>query len=256
MRPRGDASNSQLLSELRLEEVTRSEDPRLGDVADLLQRTFADPNSVLGLDRIREFLSESAGGALRRFHVLIAAEVASLHVVGTSIFSFVARSNCGFSEYLAIDASLRKQGLARALFDRRKAILDADATLAAKGECHGLFIEVDSPWRTPPSLLALETRDSIERLRVFSHFGCQRVDLAYVQPPLAPDKLAVEHMDLLFIPFGDAESLPSEWLVETLEAIWSAWAPDSVATYLAELERQVTTPTVALVDPLSPPSRE
>jgi hypothetical protein len=254
MRARGDASGCQLLIELRLDEVTRPEDPRLGDLVGFLQRTFADPNSVLGLDRIREFLSETAAGGSRRFHVLIASEVDQplARLLGTSIFSYVVRSNCGFSEYLAVDTSLRQQGLARALFDRRRLVLDEDAVRYGRDACRGLFIEVDSPWRTPPSLLALESLDPMERLRVFSHFGFRRVNVAYVQPPLAPDKLAVEHMDLLFIPFGDAAPIPSEWLVETLEAIWSAWAPESVATYLAELQRQVTTPTVALVDPLSP----
>jgi len=200
VRPRGDAGDRHLLSDIRLDEVTGPEDPRLDDLVALLQRTFADANSVLGSDRIREFLSEGAVGGLRRFHVLVASEIDQhvARVVGTSIFSYVRRSNCGFSEYLAVDAALRQRGLARALFDRRQAVLDADAGLNGQRGCHGLFIEVDSPWRTPAALLELESLDPVERLRVFAHFGFRRVDVRYVQPPLAADKLVVDHMDLLF----------------------------------------------------------
>ena len=102
---------------------------------------------------------------------------------------------------------------------------------------------------------ALESLDPVERLRVFAHFGFQRVDGGYVQPPLATDKLAVEHVDLLFMPSGDArdrDAIPSEWLLDTLAAIWSAWAPETLLRISSELQRHVTTPTVALVDPLSP----
>jgi hypothetical protein len=57
VRARGHARHRDHLNRFHLEEITRPEDPRLGDAAALLERTFADPNSVLGLDRIRQFLS-------------------------------------------------------------------------------------------------------------------------------------------------------------------------------------------------------
>jgi len=219
----------------------------------LLNRTFPDPNSVLGLDRIQQFLSENAANAARQFYVLVAETADGSRLIGASIFSYVVRSNCGFSEYLVVDASLRQQGLGRALFDARKAQLDADAEARGVHGCHGVFIEVDSPWRTPSELLETGSIDPLERLRVFRHLGFRRVALAYVQPPLAADKLAVEHMDLLFAPWRrdpSWETFPSEWLFGTLETIWSAWTPDQFGPYLADLRNQVTSSRVSLVDPL------
>jgi hypothetical protein len=226
-------------------------------VAALLERTFADPNSVLGLDRIRQFLSEPADDAPRRFHVLAAESADASRVLGLSICSYVPRSNCGFSEYLVVDEHTRGRGLGRTLFDRRKAVLDADASRYAHTACNGLFIEVDSPWRAPPEVLAADSFDAHERLRIFRHLGFRRVSIAYVQPPLAPDKAPVEHMDLLFAPWAaEARSrarLQTNWIVDTLEPIWSAWAPASAREYLAQLQEQLTGACdVALVDPLNP----
>jgi len=245
---------NELLSDVHLAEITRPDDPRLGDLSRLLYRTFADPNSVLGLDRIREFLSESAADRPRLFHVTVAEVRDTPGVVGASIFSYVVRSNCGFSEYLVVDESLRHRGLARTLFDQRKAILDADAVRHGQATCSGLFIEVDSPWRIPSELLAFESLDPVERLRVFGHFGFRRVAVAYTQPPLAPGKEAVDYMDLLFVPWGSArqsDSVPSEWVLWTLEAIWSAWTPVAAAAHLEGMRQQVLMDSVALVDPLS-----
>src|SRR5262249_11948361 len=156
------------------------EDPRLIELADLLARTFPDSNSVLGLDRIRQFLADGSQPApqaaslaahdnARRFRVLVAQDGASARVLGLSIFSYVPRANCGFSEYLVVEQSQRGHGLGRKLFDARRALLDADARAHDQSACDGLFIEVDSPWRTPPALLAAESVDAMERLRIFDH---------------------------------------------------------------------------------------
>ncbi|MBV9583205.1 MAG: hypothetical protein JO057_31855 [Chloroflexi bacterium] len=253
MRSRSDAGTGRtLIDAIHLEQITRPADPRLGDLMHLLNRAFPDPNSVLGLDRIQEFLSENGLDASRKFVVLAAFDTSGL--VGASIFSYVERSNCGFSEYLVVDHTRRQRGLGRVLFDGRQSILDAEAVQHGHPACRGVFIEVDSPWRTPPDLLALESVDPIERLKVFGHLGFRRVGIRYTQPPLAADKQAVPHMDLLFAPRPPApiDGVPSEWVTATLEAIWTAWTPDTVGRELADLHHQLATPTVPLVDPLTP----
>ncbi len=254
MRARSDARDRHLLNQLRVAEITRPEDARLGDLVALLERTFTDPNAVLGLDRIRQFLSDNVRGGPRLFHVLV-ADVAT-RIVGLSIFSYVPRSNCGFSEYLVVDQDLRGQGLGRMLFEKRKALLDVDAVGHGHRASNGLFIEVDSPWRTPPDLLAADTFDAVERVRIFDHLGFRRVAIAYVQPPLAPGKAPVDHMDLLFAPWSTdhpSDSMDAAWITATLEAIWSAWAPGESSVHLAQLRQQLTGgPRVALVDPLNP----
>jgi GNAT superfamily N-acetyltransferase len=233
-----------------LSQITRQDDARLPRVGTLLQRVFADPNSVLGVDRMREFLASPSSA--RTFCIVVAEDPsASGDVIGVCVFSYVPRSNCGFSEYLVVDRSARRLGLGRALFDRRKALLDQ----LAGGTCQGVFIEVDSPRRTPPELIEAERESSIdplERLQVFAHLGFRRVGLEYVQPPLGEGKEAVDYLDLLFVPFRDTTvgSIPTDWVLLTVEAIWSAWTPATVALYLDALRKRTPIPRVDLLDPL------
>jgi hypothetical protein len=245
MRARRDASRRAFLIEL-----TDPADPRLARFAALLNATFPDPNSVLGLDRIQEFLRANRADSPRRFYVLVAEH--NTAVVGGTVFSYVARSNCGFSEYIVVGTALRGVGIGRGLFDARKALLDAEAQRHGAAHCRGLFIEVDNPERTPAGFVEAERQTALDprqRLRIFDRLGFRRVDLAYVQPPLAPGKHAVDYMDLLFAPWAsDWRSIPSEWIFDTLEAIWSAWSPATVASHLARLRSAVSGPRVALLD--------
>jgi GNAT superfamily N-acetyltransferase len=245
MPARGDASRRAVLIEL-----VEATDPRLADLAALLNATFADPNSVLGLDRMHEFLEANRSDGARRFCVLVAQQNGA--VVGGTVFSYVARSNCGFSEYIVTDSAVRGLGIGRRLFDARKALLDAEAQRRGEPRCRGLFIEADNPERTPADFVEAERATALDprqRLRIFAHLGFRRIDLAdYVQPPLAPGKQAVDYLDLLFAPWtSDARWLPSDWIFDTLEAIWSAWSPATADTYLARLRSAVAGPRVALL---------
>jgi GNAT superfamily N-acetyltransferase len=232
-----------------IEDVTDPTDPRLPKLAALLNATFPDPNTVLGLDRMQEFLANNGPRAARRFCVLVAEH--NGEVVGGTIFSYVGRSNCGFSEYIVADRAVRGRGLGRELFNARKALLDAEAERRGNARCHGLFIEVDNPERTPSAFADAEREtalDSRERLRLFDHLGFRRVGVPYVQPPLAQGKQAIDYMDLLFAPWGsEAQQIPSQWVFDTLEAIWSAWTPETFSSYLQKLKQNVSTPDVALL---------
>lgn len=213
---------------MQLVDIRSPDDPLVGRVADLLLEVFADPNSVLDEARMREFLADSAE---RIFTVLTILDADEL--IGATVYSYVPRSNCGFSEYLVVRGSARGRKLGRLLFDARKARLDSAAVAAGYSACNGLFIEADSPERTPRELLAQEREtalDAHERLRIFAHLGFLRVDMPYVQPPLGPGKEAVDYLDLLFAPWcGALSEVPATWLVDTLGPIWRAWAGPSVA---------------------------
>ena len=214
---------------MHLTSVSDPDSPRLVEVAHLLQAVFADPNTVLGLDRLREFLAANAVVPERSFHVH-AALGSDDQVVGATVFSYVPRSNCGFSEYIVSRPDVRGQGIGRRLFDARKRQLDEAARAAGHAGCHGLFIEADSPERTPAALLEAEREtglDARERLRLFAHLGFLRVDVEYVQPPLGPGKQAVPYLDLLFAPWRENAfaEIPSNWMVETVTPIWAAWSP-------------------------------
>ena len=189
------------MSELSLARVTRPDDSALAALNELLDRTLADPDTLLGLARLREFVGEA--NPERTFCVLVARRGDT--VVGGSVFSYIVASNCGFSEYIVTSAVERGRGLGRRLFDARKALLDEYAQLYRHDGCFGVFIEVDSPLRTPAAFLDAERTsalDAWERLRIFDHLGFRRVEVTYAQPPLAPGKQAVDYLDLLFAPWG------------------------------------------------------
>jgi GNAT superfamily N-acetyltransferase len=244
----------------RLKEIVSPDDPDLKDLSALMDVTFADPNIVLGLERLQEFLAANGPGAPRRFCILVATDSGrDGAVVGGTVFSYVVRSNCGFSEYIVVDRRAHGTGIGRLLFDARKNVLDADARRFGHDACHGLFIEADHPQRVPADFAAIEREtalDAWERLRLFDYLGFRRVQVAYVQPPLAPDKQPIDYLDLLFAPWPEqaAARIPTDWIVDTLQVIWSAWTPELAATYMARLRKAVATGSVPL-QPLSSRAR-
>jgi hypothetical protein len=218
-------------------------DPALAAFSDLLQVTFADPDTVLELERMQHFLAHSQPDRL--FSIIVAEEQGGA-VLGGALFSYVPATNCGFSEYLVARKAQHGQGLGRRLFDARRGLLDAQARQVGQTACRGLFIEVDNPGRTPPDLLAKERETAIDaatRLRIFAHFGFRRIDVAYIQPPLALGKEPVTYLDLLFAPWSEdvqaTRFVPAAWVLGTLGPVWASWAPERVEADLSRLREQV-----------------
>lgn len=230
-----------------LRSITGADDPDLASMAALLHAVFPDQNTVLGLERLREFVAERNPG--RAFNMLIVKD--NDVVVGCTVFSYVPASNCGFSEYIAVSQAIRGGGTGRRLFDARREVLDRRARTAGYEACNGLFIEADNPRRVPPELLERERQTAIdaqERLRVFAHLGFRRVDVAYVQPPLGVGKEPVSYMDLLFAPWrARVDAIDSTWVTDTVQPIWRAWSPDTYRGELAALQASLPRPTVRLV---------
>jgi len=237
-----------------LKQIDNPDDPQLAEVHTLLAETLADPNTVLGLDRLREFLAVNRPGAARQFYVLVSTG-ATEKIVGATVFSYVVASNCGFSEYIVTSRDVRGSGVGRQLVDGRAALLDTAAREHGLGKtCRGIFIEVDNPDRTPADLLAQEREtalDARERWRIFDHLGFRRLDLAYVQPPLGDGKTAVDYMDLMFLAWDEAAHhagrIPAAWILDTLQVIWSSWAPRTWVRPHAILKTQLGTAEVALL---------
>lgn len=226
------------------------DDDALPALSRLLQFTFADPDTVLELDRIQAFLAEPS--ADRQFCVVVAEDGGV--VLGGSVFSYVPASNCGFSEYLVVRQDRHRQGIGRRLFVARQAVLDQLAQLSHQAPCSGLFIEADNPERTPAELQAREREtaiDAVVRLQVFAHLGFLRVDLEYVQPPLGPGKQPVRYLDLLFAPWDarilHAGQVPAAHVVQTLCPIWASWAPTTGKQACEALRQRLGGAPVALV---------
>jgi GNAT superfamily N-acetyltransferase len=227
------------------------QDPSVGAFSELLHATFADPDTVLELERMQDFLAQAPPrqqpphpGTERVFSIIVAELDAA--VLGGALFSYVPATNCGFSEYLVVRKAQHGLGLGRRLFDARRAILDAQARQVGQTACRGLFIEVDNPSRTPPDLLAKEREiaiDAATRLQIFAHLGFWRIDMAYVQPPLGRGKEPVSYLDLLFAPWSEdvqaTGCLPAAWVPGTLGPVWASWAPERVQADLSLVRKQV-----------------
>jgi GNAT superfamily N-acetyltransferase len=237
-----------------------AEDPALRELSSLLETTFADPDTVLELDRIQAFLGEQSASLDRQFCVVVAE--AGGRLLGGTIFSYVPPTNCGFSEYLVVRKDRHGHGIGRRLFDARRAVLDELAQESQQKSCSGLFIEADNPDRTPLDLQARgrETAmDTLVRLQVFAHLGFLRVDLDYVQPALGPGKQPVHYLDLLFAPWAERvrseDRVPAGWVTQTLCAIWASWASSIGQTACAALRQRLGETPVAIL-PLSPPEQQ
>jgi len=244
---------------IRIEEIVDPAHPALGRLAQLLRTTFADPNIVLDEARLRA--AAGRRDAERSVHVLVAADGDT--VAGGVVFSYVVPSRCGFSEYLVVDRAYRRAGLGRALVEARRATLDREARGHGAPGARGVFIEVENPERTPPEYLELERRtalDAWERLRVFHRLGFLRVDVTYRQPPLGPEKEAVDYLDLLFCPWDEEvlrrRRLPPHWVVETLRPVWRGMAPGRYLEFLESLESRVGSDPIPLLPLLASPDGE
>jgi len=237
---------------IAIRRVHDPDDRALAELSSLLHAAFADPDTVLELDRMQAFLSQPLGQPDRHFRVVVAEEGGI--VVGGTVFSYVPATHCGFSEYLVARKERHGQGIGRLLFDARHAVLNELAREYGQTSCRGLFIEADNPQRTPLDLQAREREtamDAVTRLRVFAHLGFLRVEVDYVQPPLGPGKQPVSFLDLLFAPWDERvrqeERVPAAWVSETLCPIWESWAPGDATSDCEALRHRLGTSPVALV---------
>lgn len=211
--------------------VRAAEGEDVPGLADLLQRTFADPSLALGPDPLREFLASDPAHTGRSFTALLA--MAGDLLLGATVFSYIPETACGFSEYLVVRREHQRRGVGRTLMERRKKCLDVFARRQGLAGCRGLFVEAENPVRTPLAVAVAEREtamDILERRAFFARHGFFQVDVPYIQPPLGPGKRSVDYLDLLFAPWEPVPGrIPAMWVSGTLRPVWRAWDPQSEA---------------------------
>lgn len=178
------------------------------------------------------------GQTSTRRNFLVVAEQDGKVVAGT-LFHWLSHPGSGFSSFLGVDASMRGQGLARRLHERRLALLDQ----AAGGAEHmaGVFIEVVNPLRLSAEELGREHlvgSDPWIRRRAFGRLGFRQVDIRYEDPVAGPPNggpLTV--FDLLFFPRRPADVVATDLVVDTMRSYWLPWLGER-AEYHAEVLRE------------------
>ncbi len=223
-----------MIENLTLREVVDPQDAAIAEFGKMQTSAYFAPETLIPSRFIPQLLDrEGQTGGRRNF--LVVAEL-DHRVVGGTLFHWLADAGSGFSSFLGVDGSLRRQGIARRLHETRLSILDR----AASPHRPGVFIDVVSPTRLPADELEREQgvgSDPWQRRRAFARFGFRQVDLRYEQPFGGPNGGPVTVLDLLYCPREPVDSVPTALVVATMRAYWSPWFGDERANrYARELE--------------------
>ncbi len=200
---------------LELRRVLEKDDPAIAGFGRLQNRTYFEPDMLIPAQYIGQMLEQNQRNAL------LVLEDAGRVVAGT-LFHYLAKTNVGFSSYMAVDQDFRGLGLARRLHLARFETLEEIA-----GEIvMGLFIDVVNPLRLSSTEIDLEHSigsDPSARLKAFASLGFKRLNVRYEQPVGGENGGAVTNMDLLFCPRETADSVATSLVVETMRAYWTGW---------------------------------
>jgi len=231
---------------LDIREVNDPNDPALATFGHLQRAVYFEPDSLIPGSYFPALLRNRAGP---RSNFIVVAEEDG-QVLGGTVFHYLASAGSGFSSFMGVARSVRGQGVARRLHEKRFEVLDR----AAGRPIPGVFIDVVNPTRMTARQLEQERRvgsDPYARRRVFEHLGFRQVDIRYEQPVGGPDGGPVTDLDLLYCPHQPAESVPTTLVLATMRAYWTPWLGKAVDHHVAELEGRAQGRTdLALVSPV------
>lgn len=143
------------------------------------------------------------------------------HPVGLCVFAYLARSNAGIIEFLAVSPLCRGQGIGSILCHEAEKRLVADALAMNHQPLDWLLVEAHDPARVMPGE---DVCDPAVRIRFWEHQGFCKVAFPYVQPPLGKTALPVRKFLLMtkILNFGWFGVVPSETFAMALQeyAYW------------------------------------
>ena len=234
---------------LELRRVFKPNDPAIASFGALQNRTYFEPDMLIPAQYIGQMLGQQGR------NVLLVLENAEKVVAGT-VFHYLAKTNVGFSSYMAVDQDFRGQGLARRLHQARFLALEE----IAGEKVMGLFIDVVNPSRLSSTEIDLEHSvgsDPSIRLKAFSSLGFKRVNVRYEQPVGGENGGAVTNMDLLFCPRDTADSIATSLVVETMRTYWTGWLNTKIVSSASgDLETRAGGERIQLLRLEIPGSRE
>jgi GNAT superfamily N-acetyltransferase len=219
---------------ITVREVVDPHDQAIAGFGQMQTAAYFAPETLIPGRYIPQLLDQSGHTRARR-NFLVVAELDD-RVVGGTLFHWLADAGSGFSSFLGVDRSHRRQGIARRLHEARLALLDRTASPIQPG----VFIDVVSPTRLPPDELEREHRvgsDPRQRRAAFAHLGFRQVDVRYEQPVGGPNGGPVTILDLLYCPREPADTVPTALVGATMRAYWTPWLGAAEASrHARELE--------------------
>lgn len=125
-------------------------------------------------------------------------------IAGGIVFERYPRSGCGLLTYLVVAPDERGRGIGKLLID------DALATLADAPAVYGEVNDPETQRREP-------SETAWQRLAMFERWGARLVELAYVQPSLAPGLPRDETLRL--VAWGSTDPVLAQRFVDELYAV-------------------------------------
>lgn len=164
----------------------------------LYEHTFTDPSEKEDPTKWAAALQDpepKSPQPVRQLQVVV-KNGPTAEVLGGAVFEYYQESRCGLLSYLAVDASARRQGVARTLMNSVIAKLEEEAK--SRGETlRAVVAETANPGEVPAGH---DSMDAEERLRAMAALGAMKVEIPYVQPELEPGQGRAYH--LILISFG------------------------------------------------------
>ncbi|NGZ77404.1 GNAT family N-acetyltransferase [Saccharibacillus alkalitolerans] len=195
---------------------------RVNDIADplfaglhrLMSEIFP-PEEVLAFDLWKEPLLDPG---IRVFVAVHEGEV-----VGATEYRYYAGDDIAMTDFTIIGRP--GLGIGPFLASRREANLKRLAAEAG-GTLKGMFAEIYDPYRSQDHEFGgVKPMDPFVRREVLAHLGYRRLDFDYVHPSWQGDGEAVGGLDLCFLPYEEASSLPGPFVAKFLRTYYSVLEP-------------------------------
>ncbi len=224
--------------------ITDPDDAAIAAFGRVQDASYPQPENLIPASMLPRLLAWQDDA--RRNFVLVAEENGV--VLGGSVFHLLVTANTGFSSFMAVTRQARGRGISSMLHQARFAVLDRHNQC----DVDGVFIDVLNPRRMSAQELEGERAvgsDPFARRIVFDRLGFRRVNFAYQQPVGGPDGGPITTMDLLFCPHPGrvVSSVPTQTVLDTMRAYWSAWIPlNRMSAALERIERLSGGPLIGL----------
>ncbi|GGN99729.1 hypothetical protein [Saccharibacillus kuerlensis] len=209
--------------------VTDIADPLFAGLHRLMSEIFPR-EEVLAFDLWKEPLEDPG---IRVFVAVHEGEV-----VGATEYRYYTDDDIAMTDFTIIGRP--GLGIGPFLASRREADLKRLASEAG-GKLKGMFAEIYDPYQAGEHEFGgVKPMDPFVRREVLAHLGYRRLNFDYVHPSWQGDGEAVGGLDLCFLPYEEASSLPGSFIAKFLRTYYSVLEPkpDLWTKMVESLERQ------------------
>ncbi|MFK4472399.1 hypothetical protein ABH897_002123 [Paenibacillus sp. RC73] len=216
--------------------ITHIEDPLFSSMHQLMQEVFP-PEEVLEYSLWKEPLEDPG--------IRVFVAVQDQKVVGATEYRYYEDFNVAMTDFTIIGQP--GLGIGRFLWKRRQA--DLHSLAQASGQrLQGMFAEIYDPYRgNDHTFGGVKPMDPYVRREVLSHLGYKRLDLDYVHPSWNNDGVAVEGLNLGFMPEDNSANEVSAALVAAFLRRYYTVLPNKPAAWNEMVEGLEAQSTIALL---------